>query len=73
MSFVIFFYLCTNNSKLIHAYFPAPGSYDVEKVEKTVHQSSPAYSIGKKYKEKRPEDIPGIKINIKIVLKSTVN
>lgn len=49
------------NSKLIPTYFPAPGSYDVEKVEKTVHQSSPAYSIGKKYKEKRPEDIPGIK------------
>lgn len=37
----------------------APGSYDIEKGEKTVHQASPAYSIGKKYKDKKPEDVPG--------------
>lgn len=39
--------------------FSAPGSYDIEKSEKTVHQSSSAYSFGVKYKEHRTEDIPG--------------
>lgn len=42
-------------------YFAAPGSYDVEKADKKIHESSPAYSLGKKYKEKKPEDMPGIK------------
>lgn len=37
----------------------APGSYDVEKVEKTVHQASPAYSFGVKYKEYKTETLPG--------------
>lgn len=37
----------------------APGSYDVDKVEWTIHQSSPAYSFGQKYKDKKPDDIPG--------------
>ena len=40
--------------------FLAPGSYDVEKVEKTVHQSSPAYSFGIKYKEHQQENLPGM-------------
>lgn len=40
-------------------YFTAPGSYDVEKVENTVHQSSPAYSFGVKYKEREQEHLPG--------------
>lgn len=40
--------------------FPAPGSYDVEKADKKVHESSPAYSLGIKHKERRPEDIPGL-------------
>lgn len=37
----------------------APGSYEVEKAEKTIHQSSSAYSFGSKYKEQKIEDIPG--------------
>lgn len=37
----------------------APGSYDVESVERTVHQSSPAYTFGHKYKEERHENLPG--------------
>lgn len=37
----------------------APGSYDVEKADKKVHESSPAFSLGVKYKESKPEDIPG--------------
>ncbi len=37
----------------------APGSYDVEKVEKTVHQKSPAYSFGVKYKDTQVSETPG--------------
>lgn len=37
----------------------APGSYEVEKAEKKVHGSSPAYSLGVKYKERKSEDLPG--------------
>ena len=37
----------------------APGSYEVEKADKKVHGSSPAYSIKGKPKEKRPEESPG--------------
>lgn len=45
---------------ILNICFPAaPGSYDVEKVEKTVHQSSPAYSFGHKYKEEKHENLPG--------------
>lgn len=40
-------------------YFSAPGAYDVEKADKKVHESSPAYSLGVKYKEPKPEDLPG--------------
>ena len=39
---------------------PAPGSYDVEKADKKIHESSPAFSLGVKYKEPKPEEIPGI-------------
>lgn len=39
--------------------FLAPGSYDVEKVEKSVHQSSPAYTFEPKYKEEKHENLPG--------------
>lgn len=37
----------------------APGAYDVEKAERKIHESSPAYSIGIKPKESKPEDMPG--------------
>lgn len=37
----------------------APGSYDVEKAEKMIHQSSGAITFGIKYKDQKPEDIPG--------------
>lgn len=37
----------------------APGTYDVERVDKTILESSPAYSFGLKHKEQRPDDIPG--------------
>lgn len=37
----------------------APGSYDVEKSEKIIHQSSGAVTFGIKYKEQKPDDIPG--------------
>lgn len=37
----------------------APGSYDVEKADKKIHESSPAFSLGVKYKEPKQENIPG--------------
>lgn len=37
----------------------APGSYDVEKAEKKIHGSTPAYSLGVKYKESKREISPG--------------
>lgn len=46
----------TNTKTLI---FIAPGSYDVDKAEKKVHQSSSAYSFGVKYKDQKADDIPG--------------
>ena len=39
--------------------YTAPGSYDVEKAEKRVVESSSAYSFGIKYKEQKTDDIPG--------------
>lgn len=39
--------------------FTAPGAYDVEKADKKIHNTSPAYSLGVKYKEQRPDEIPG--------------
>lgn len=49
----------------------APGSYDVEKSEKKVIQSSSAYSFGIKYKDQRIDDIPGTifhhKLNIPLL------
>lgn len=41
-------------------FFIAPGSYDVEKAEKRVIESSSAYSFGMKYKEQKTDEIPGI-------------
>ena len=41
----------------------APGSYEVEKSEKKVIQSSSAYSFGVKYKEQKTDDIPGKALN----------
>lgn len=46
---------------LIHL---APGSYDIEKSEKIIHQSSGAVTFGIKYKEQKPDDIPGRYINL---------
>ena len=46
-------------SDFIISIIPAPGSYDVEKADKKIHESSPAFSLGVKYKEAKPEDIPG--------------
>lgn len=48
---------------MIHAFLclfiAAPGSYDVEKSEKKVTQSSSAYSFGIKHKEQKVDNIPG--------------
>ena len=41
------------------SYFLAPGSYDVEKADKKIHESSPAYSLGVKHKEPKADDTPG--------------
>ena len=49
-----------------------PGSYDVDKVEKTVHQSSPAYSFGLKYKDTKSDDIPGEHLKFYITNKGFV-
>lgn len=37
----------------------APGSYDVDKADKKIHESSPSYSIGTKHREQKHDDIPG--------------
>lgn len=37
----------------------APGTYDVEKAEKVIQQSTGAVTFGIKYKEPKPDDIPG--------------
>lgn len=63
----IYFFSCTHctfcmlEKQLSNLYFIilAPGSYDVEKVENVVHQSSPAFSFGVKYKEHQTENLPG--------------
>lgn len=44
--------------------FSAPGSYDVEKAERTIHQSSGAISFGIKYKDQKIDNIPGKQIVI---------
>lgn len=40
----------------------APGSYDIEKAEKKVLQSSSAYTFGIKYKDQKVDNIPGKRI-----------
>lgn len=42
----------------------APGSYDVEKADRNVHGSSPAYSIKGKPKQREPEQMPGNILNL---------
>lgn len=37
----------------------APGSYDIEKAEKSIKQSSGAVTFGIKHKEPKPDTIPG--------------
>ncbi|KFM81897.1 Outer dense fiber protein 3-B, partial [Stegodyphus mimosarum] len=37
---------------------PAPGQYNVEKIETLVHEKAPAYSFGLKYKDRKADDIP---------------
>ena len=39
--------------------YAAPGTYDVEKADKKVHESSPAYSIGIKPKDVKTDEVPG--------------
>ena len=55
----IFFEEKTHNEIIIHYISLAPGAYDVDKADKKIHESSPAYSIGIKHKEQKPDDIPG--------------
>ena len=49
--------------QLLQYFFPfnfsAPGTYDVEKAEKVIHQSPGAVTFGIKHKEPKPEEIPG--------------
>lgn len=40
-------------------YETAPGQYDIEKAEKTIHHQSGAVTFGIKYKDQKPDDIPG--------------
>lgn len=40
--------------------FIAPGTYDVEKAEKVTQQSTGAVVFGIKYKDPKPDDIPGM-------------
>lgn len=40
----------------------------MEKADKRIHESSPAYSLGVKHKEPKQEDIPG---NKKLIVKIT--
>lgn len=44
--------------------FAAPGSYDVEKSEKIIHQSSGAITFGIKYKDQKLDDIPGKSVSL---------
>lgn len=53
------FLICLRSQTFACLFITAPGSYDVEKSEKTVTQSSSAYSFGIKYKEQKVDNIPG--------------
>lgn len=46
--------------KIIIFLIVAPGSYDIEKAEKKVHQASSAYSFGVKYRDQKTDVIPGM-------------
>lgn len=52
----------------LFSFLSAPGSYNVEKADKKIHGSSPAYSLGSKHKERKPEDMPGKGHNVKFRL-----
>lgn len=39
--------------------YTAPGTYDVEKSEKILQHHTGAVTFGIKYKEHKPDDIPG--------------
>lgn len=45
--------------KYIYFLFTAPGAYDVEKAEKVIQHSTGAVTFGIKYKDPKPDDIPG--------------
>lgn len=60
----VLLYLVYLNNSLNSFFFLAPGSYDVEKSEKIIHQSSGAVTFGIKYKEQKPDDIPGSFLHI---------
>lgn len=53
--------------KISLACFIAPGTYDVEKAEKVTHQSTGAVTFGIKYKDPKPDDIPGIFMPFEII------
>ena len=47
------------NNILNILFIAAPGAYDVEKAEKVIHHSTGAVTFGIKYKDRKPDDIPG--------------
>lgn len=56
----IFFATTLNLSHNVQLYFSsAPGTYDVEKAEKATHQSTGGIIFGIKYKDPKPDEIPG--------------
>lgn len=59
-SFLVALYLTDILIIIINIFLlPAPGSYDVEKSEKIIHQSSGAITFGIRYKEQKTDEIPG--------------
>lgn len=43
----------------MYSLLSAPGSYEVEKADKSVHQRASAHSFGVKYKDQKPDNVPG--------------
>lgn len=48
-----------NNVTALLLILTAPCAYDVEKAEKVTQQSTGAVTFGIKYKEPKPDEIPG--------------